>query len=75
MEIRFPYTVTKESDGTLFVQFVDFPEGVTEGETPKEVATNAQDVLNLLVETYAADGRALPPPSPVVGNLFAVVRT
>lgn len=68
---RYPFTVEEDSDGSVLVQFVDFEEGVTSGETLKEAIENAKDVLDLLVASYAADGKALPAPSSINGELFA----
>jgi predicted RNase H-like HicB family nuclease len=65
MDIRYPYTVELQPEGTYLVQFLDFEEGFAEGKTLEEAAEYAQEVLHLLLLTYADEGRILPPPSEV----------
>ena len=60
---KYPYTVEQQEDGKFLVQFVDFPEGFTEGDTEEEAETNASEVLSLLIESYSANGEILPEPS------------
>ena len=62
---KYPYTVEEQEDGKFLVQFVDFPEGFTEGDTEEEAEANASEVLSLLLETYSANGEILPEPSEV----------
>jgi len=62
---RYPYLVENQEDGKFLVQFVDFPEGFTEGDTEEEAEANASEVLSLLLETYSANGEILPEPSEV----------
>lgn len=64
----YPYTVEKDESGKFVVQFLDFPEGFTEGDTEEEAAANAAEVLALLAETYEADGKALPEASTAGSN-------
>lgn len=70
--IRYPYTSELQSDGKYLVQFLDFKEGVTEGETPEEAAKNAQEVLDLILAAYLDDGKALPAPSEVGDHPYSV---
>jgi predicted RNase H-like HicB family nuclease len=44
------------------VTLPEFRNNHTHGETYEEALENAQEVLELLVETYQADGRPLPQP-------------
>jgi len=73
MDIRYPYTVKLQPEGTYLVQFLDFKEGLTEGKTLGEAAKYAQEVLDLLVLAYADEGKVLPPPSEVGGLPFCVI--
>lgn len=68
MASKFPYTVAKQKDGTFLVSFVDFPTGVTEGDTVAEAHAMAKDMIVGLVECYKEDGIALPVAS-AVGSL------
>jgi predicted RNase H-like HicB family nuclease len=65
---QYPYVVEKQEDGKYLVQFTDFPQGFTEGDTPEEASKNAAEVLALLVADYKADGFSLPTPSAPNGN-------
>ena len=73
MNCAYPYTVEKDEDGKYTVQFADFPQGFTKGDTPEEAAKNAQEVLGLLVEVYADEGTELPIPSPIGNYPYSVV--
>lgn len=66
--IRYPYTVELQPEGTYLVQFLDFPEGFTEGATPEEANKFADEVLDLLIAAYVDEGKTLPTPSEI-GNL------
>jgi antitoxin HicB len=71
---KYPYSVEQQEDGKFLVQFLDFPEGFTEGDTEEEAEANASEVLLLLVESYSANGDALPEPSEstqLIGVRFA----
>lgn len=70
--IRYPYNCELQSDGKYLVQFLDFEEGVTDGETPEEAAKSADEVLDLLLAAYLDDGKALPTPSEVGDHPFSV---
>jgi len=67
------HTVDPLEDVKYLVQFLVFPEGFTEGDTPEDAVAMAADVLSLLVDEYAEQGRTLPTPSPVGNNQFAKV--
>ena len=70
--VQYPYTVERDEDGKYTVQFVDFSNGFTEGDTPEEAANNAQEVLSLLVEVYKDEGKELPIPSPIGDHPYSV---
>lgn len=51
-----------ESDQVFVVTLPEFPCNRTHGATYEEAAKNGEEVLDLLIETYQADGRPLPSP-------------
>ena len=60
--VLYPCKIRKE-DGVYYVEFVDFPECFTDGESPEEVLTNARDVLEGIICSYIKNGKPLPSPS------------
>lgn len=60
--VLYPCKIRKE-DGVYYVEFVDFPECFTDGESPEEVLTNARDVLEGILFSYIKNGKPLPSPS------------
>ena len=72
---KYPYTIEPQTDGTFFVQFLDFPSGITEGDSLEEARYMAKEMITGLVECCKDDGMALPTAS-AVGNLdFVEVST
>ena len=72
---KYPYTIEPQTDGTFFVQFVDFPAGITEGDPVEDAKAMAKEMITGLVECCKDDGMALPTAS-AVGNLdFVEVST
>lgn len=59
--VLYPCKIRKE-DGVYYVEFVDFPECFTDGESPEEVLTNARDVLEGIIFSYIKNGKPLPSP-------------
>ncbi len=57
---KYPYTIEPQTDGTFFVQFLDFPNGITEGDSVEEAKFMAKDMLTGLVAVIKEDGLALP---------------
>ena len=51
-----------DEDQAFVVTLPEFPVCQTHGGTYAEAAKSGQEVLDLLVETYRAEGRALPEP-------------
>lgn len=60
--VLYPCKIRKK-DGVYYVEFVDFPECFTDGESPEEVLTNARDVLEGIIFSYIKNGKPLPSPS------------
>ncbi|MES1026685.1 type II toxin-antitoxin system HicB family antitoxin [Gloeocapsa sp. BRSZ] len=55
----------------ILPEFKDVMQPVTHGDTYEEALKNAQEVLELLVESAVEDGEILPEPL-TVGKLFQV---
>ncbi|MBE9192447.1 type II toxin-antitoxin system HicB family antitoxin [Gloeocapsopsis crepidinum LEGE 06123] len=55
----------------ILPEFKDMMQPVTHGDTYKEALKNAQEVLELLVESVVEDGEILPEPL-TVGKSFQV---
>lgn len=67
MEIRYPAILTLEPDGGYLVQFADFDEAFTEGDTLEEALFNAAEALTLTLEGRIDEGQTIPEPSQVAG--------
>jgi antitoxin HicB len=67
MDIRYPATLTEDADGGFLVQFVDFEEAFTEGDTLEEALFNAAEVLTLTLDGRMDEGIPIPEPSVVAG--------
>jgi antitoxin HicB len=70
MRTDYPYTVEKDQDGFLFVQFTDLDEVFTQGETLEEAAYNASEVLSAMLAYRLENNQEIPDPSPVTQNSF-----
>ena len=66
MEIRYPATIERQSDGAYFVQFVDLPDTFTEGRTREEALFNAAEVLSAMLVWRLDEAKDVPAPSPKV---------
>jgi predicted RNase H-like HicB family nuclease len=53
-----------EHDQAYLVTLPEFPMNRTHGLTYEEAARNGQEVLELLIAMYQAEGRPLPAPAP-----------
>jgi antitoxin HicB len=65
--MRYPVTVTKDSNGTFLVRFPDVPDAITFGETKEEALMRAQDALLTVFDAYMKDRRDIPLPSERAG--------
>jgi antitoxin HicB len=72
MKTEYPYTVEKDGDGLLFVQFIDLEEAFTQGETMEEAAFNAEEVLGAILAYRIDNNQEIPNPSICPENGFAV---
>lgn len=64
MKLSYPYTATPQAPSGFFVQFVDFEEGITEGNTLEEAAFNAAEVLTGVIAFRIDHDQTIPEPSP-----------
>ena len=55
--------MTRDTNGTWFVQFSDIPEAITTGDDEQEAAVNAQEALEAALEIYFDERRPIPMPS------------
>ena len=63
MEIRYPATIEHQEEGGFLVQFVDFDNIFTQGETLEEAQFNAAEVLSVMLEVMLEDGQKIAAPS------------
>lgn len=71
MNLGYPYTLEPQEDGSFFVQFIDFEEAFTEGDTREEAAYNAAEVLTGIVGYRVERGQEIPSPSLADGHPIA----
>lgn len=62
MDIRYPATLERQKDGTLFVQFVDLPDTFTEGATKEEALFSAVEVLSAMLAWRLDESQDAPAP-------------
>ena len=64
MNVLYPAQITfDKSDNRFFVQFLDIPEAITEGESEEEALFNASESLTLAIEGRLEEGAEVPQPS------------
>lgn len=68
----YPCIIKKEED-IYYVNFIDFPECFTDGESLQEAINNAKDVLEAVVFTYLKQDKKLPKPSYIEDNQKNIV--
>ena len=72
MDIRYPATIEKQSDGNFLVTFVDLPDTFTEGETKEEALFNAVEVLSGMLAWRLEEAKDVPAPSQKVKGAFYI---
>lgn len=72
MEIRYPATIDQEDDGRCFVQFVDFENIFTEGESLDDALLNASEALSAMFGWMMDNGKAIAPPSQNVAGAYYI---
>jgi antitoxin HicB len=68
----YPATIEHQSDGRFFVQFHDFPDTFTEGETLEEALYNASEVLSGMLDCRLDAGEAIPPPTQNLADAYYI---
>jgi len=68
MKAVYPAQFTVENEGGYFVQFVDFPEAMTDGETMEEAELNAREALSGIIGFRLDHNQEIPDPSPIEGS-------
>lgn len=61
--MRFPANFIPEKEGGFYVTFPDIPEALTQGDDLEETQHYAEEVLDVAMEFYLEDRRAVPAPS------------
>jgi len=62
--MKYPVVLTQDQEeGGFVVTFPDIPEAITQGETREEALVQAKEALELALEFYFDDKRAVPVPS------------
>lgn len=62
-QFNYPVKLTKQKAGGLTVQFFDFPEAITQGETLEEALQEAQDCLEEAIANRIEMKLDIPKPS------------
>jgi len=70
--LRYPVTLSKDTNGTIQVSLPDVPEANTFGEDAEEALLHAVDALETALSMYIDDRRDIPRPSPIKGQGKAV---
>ena len=63
--LRYPVTLTRDTNGTVLVHFPDVPEAITFGDDADEAMMQAVDALETALSIYIDDRRDIPNPSAV----------
>ena len=73
MALAYPVTLTPDDNGTVLVQFPDFPEAQTFGDDRVEALTHAAEALETVIDVYIRDRRHIPAPKEAAGAMPGVV--
>jgi antitoxin HicB len=63
MKPVYPARFNKEDEGGFFVQFIDIPEAMTDGETMEEAELNAREALSGVLGFRLDNNQEIPEPS------------
>lgn len=69
LDIRHPATIERQDDGRYFVQCIDLPETLTEGESKEEALFNAAEVLSAMLAFRLENEKDVPAPSSKVRGI------
>lgn len=75
MNLCYPARFEPQQPSGYFVQFIDFENAITQGETLEECKANAQEVLSLVIEDMLDEGMDIPQPSKAVDAFFIAPET
>ncbi len=66
MSLRYSMEIKwSEEDQVFIVRLPEFPDCQTHGESYEQAVKSGREVLDILIQTYQAEGRTLPDPKPV----------
>src|SRR5438477_9665774 len=63
--LQYPVKLSRDTNGTILVDFADVPEAHTFGDDEGEALMHAVDALETALSMYIDDRRDIPKPSPV----------
>ena len=66
--LAWPVTLIAAEEGGFVVNFPDFPEGWSQGDSHEEALTQAADLLETMIANYMAEDWDLPDPSLAAGS-------
>lgn len=73
MDFAYPVTLTLDpDDGGYVVTFRDFPEAITQGDTPEECLDEAQGALEAAIEYRVRESMDVPDPSAAASGQLTV---
>jgi antitoxin HicB len=70
--MEYPVKVSRDDNGTMLVEFVDFPEAHTFGDDLEDALGHAADALATAIDAYIKDRRDIPAPSAVRRGQYLV---
>lgn len=72
MNTLYPAILEPQEPSGFFVQFVDIPGAITEGETIEECLFNAAEALTGVIESYIELGQDISPPSEGIEGAYYI---
>jgi len=63
--LQYPVKLSRDTNGTILVNFPDVPEAHTFGEDEDDALMHAVDSFETALSLYIEDRRDIPEPSPV----------
>lgn len=71
-QFNYPVTLTKQKEGGYLVQFPDFPEAITQGETVEDALNEAIDCLEEAIANCIEMKLDIPTPSQLKKSKYSV---
>lgn len=72
MNTLYPAKFEPQEPSGYFVQFIDIPEAITQGETLEECLFNGAEVLSAMLEEYIESGKDIPFPSESIQDAYYI---